>query len=203
MIIVVRHGQTEWNRVSRFQGHQDSPLTRIGEWQAETVARFVKLLRLKPIDTLISSPLGRAHHSARIIAHELGHPVESIKVDDRLLEVAFGNWEGLTREEIAERHPDELKARQNDRWRHAPPGAESYADAAARVADWLAEQDEARTILAVTHAGICRVLRHVYGGMPEADAVARTIDHLDVHLLENGNFSTMRADSGNLDDTDV
>lgn len=98
-LIVIRHGETVWNRDMRFQGHGDSPLTDRGRAQAHALG---KRLQAMPIDSLISSDLGRTRETAAIITQYTGHPIET---DPRLRERHYGVLEGLTAGEILENHP--------------------------------------------------------------------------------------------------
>src|SRR5581483_7504765 len=152
MIYLIRHGQTEFNREDRVQGRVDSPLTELGVAQARAMGeRLAALRRAEGGDwALQTSPLGRARQTAALIAEVAGlaEPV----VDERLIEVGYGEFEGFTREELDRRWPQ--FAGVNGIFGRAP-GGESYDALSARAAAWLAdaEADSARRrILAVTHA---------------------------------------------------
>jgi len=99
-LLVIRHGETIWNRQNRFQGHGDSPLTETGRAQAQALGRR---LAKTPIDSLICSDLGRAIETATIIADSTGH---GLHTDQRLRERNFGVLEGLTGEEIRAGHQE-------------------------------------------------------------------------------------------------
>jgi probable phosphoglycerate mutase len=99
-LILIRHGETEWNRDLRFQGHGDSPLTRRGRIQARAIAERVRHMA---VDTLVSSDLGRARETADLIARATGHTVQ---MDPRLRERHYGVLEGLGIKEILTQHPD-------------------------------------------------------------------------------------------------
>ena len=98
-IVVVRHGQTDWNVEMRIQGHGDSRLTGEGIAQAEAIAAR---LAEEPCDELISSDLGRAHETAKRIASRNGKP---IFLDSRLRERAFGAGEGMSYAELDRAYP--------------------------------------------------------------------------------------------------
>ena len=93
--VLVRHGQTEWNRVERFRGRKDLLLDATGLRQALAAA-----LRIKdwPVAAVYSSPLRRALETAKVIANQLDLPVEPL---DGLIDLDFGDWQGLTAEEAA------------------------------------------------------------------------------------------------------
>jgi broad specificity phosphatase PhoE len=165
MIYLVRHGQTLFNREDRVQGRVDSPLTALGEQQAAAMgARLKALIAAEGGEwTIQVSPLGRARQTAAIIAEitGLGEPA----VDERLIEVGYGVFEGLTRPEVDAGWPEFTGM--NGIFGRAP-GGETFDGIAARVADWLDETRQhaagARTI-AVTHAGVARTMRGLYLGL--------------------------------------
>jgi probable phosphoglycerate mutase len=93
-ILLARHGETDWNRELRFQGHADEPLNDTGRRQAgELAARLVG----EPITAVYASDLRRASETAEIVAHELGLPFQ---LDARLREIDVGSWQGRTREQL-------------------------------------------------------------------------------------------------------
>ena len=103
-VLLVRHGETEWNRVNRYQGWCDSPLTERGIAQAEAVGLFLSTFAGTASAELVASPIGRARHTAEIIHARLGGN-SPLRFDDRLREISLGSWEGLDRIEIAARVP--------------------------------------------------------------------------------------------------
>ena len=117
-LILVRHGETEWNMQQRFQGHLDIPLNSKGQWQARQAARA---LADQSIDHLFSSDLLRAQATARSIADTCGCAVQT---DSRLREKGFGAWEGLTYAEIMERDAEGYKRWLEDPSVYTPVGGE-------------------------------------------------------------------------------
>ncbi|EKX36767.1 hypothetical protein GUITHDRAFT_145508 [Guillardia theta CCMP2712] len=108
-ILLVRHGQTEWNVQGRYQGHMDSPLTARGRQEAQLLGKSLpKRLKEsnKMIDNVFSSDLERARDTAKIISAEIG--IDTIHTDTKLRERGFGIFEGLTREEVKSRYPEEM-----------------------------------------------------------------------------------------------
>ncbi len=148
-LILMRHGETTWNRAQRLQGHRDIPLSDAGRNQAVDAAPSVVALRP---EVIVASDLGRARETADAVAALLGLPV---RVDTRLRETSMGRWEGLTRDEVVEGW-----AREWNDWRttsaHAsPPEGESRWQVAARAAavvDELDGADVSRALL-VSHGG--------------------------------------------------
>lgn len=101
-LLLLRHGRTSWNAERRFQGQADPPLDEIGRVQAYEVATLVAALRP---DLLVSSDAARAMQTAKRVGAATGLPVQA---EVRLRERSLGHWEGLTRDEVAERYPDEF-----------------------------------------------------------------------------------------------
>jgi len=155
-LILARHGETDWNRDGRFQGHADPPLNERGREQALELA---ELLVDEPIEAVYSSDLRRAHETARIVADRQGLDVI---VDPQLRERDVGHWSGLTAEEIEERFPDQIR-----RWREgAVAVGESRESLAARIveaAHRIAAAHPDGLVLVVTHGGALRMLRHAAG----------------------------------------
>jgi broad specificity phosphatase PhoE len=154
-MLLLRHAETEWNRERRFQGWRDSPLSAAGREQAESAAR---LLTASPMAAVWASPLGRARETAAIIATPHGLPVREAEA---FKEMGFGEWEGLTRDEVQARFPGALEAWAETPHEAAWPGAESLAAVRARVIAGLAALREAHadgTVCLVSHGITCRVL---------------------------------------------
>jgi len=154
--ILVRHGQTEWNRVERFRGRADIPLNETGLAQARAAGQRVAQ-EWKPV-AVYSSPLSRAVKTAEAIAGLFGtdgqrHP--------GLVDIDFGQWQGLTPDEARTRWPQEV-----DAWYSSPqaariPGGESLDDLRQRgmsAVKELGERHQGQTIVLVGHTVINRVL---------------------------------------------
>ena len=172
MIYLLRHGETVWNTERRLQGRRDSPLTAKGIGQARGLGRLLTSLIGDPSACrIIASPLGRAWQSAVLVAHELGQPPQKIELEDRLVELAYGTWEGLSVEEIKQGHADDWRRRSADRWNQAAPGGETCAELEARVAGWLAETSDADVLVVVCHGVTSRVLRGHYCGLARAETL--------------------------------
>lgn len=150
-LIVLRHGQTDWNDAGRFQGAADIDLNDAGRAQATRAAKA--LVDAGPV-RIVASDLRRAFDTARPVAEAAGLEID---VDTRLRERAYGPWEGLTRDEIAARDPGPYK-----QWRARKPidleGVEPQGQVAERCAAGLAEAVAAAegTVVVVTHGGASR-----------------------------------------------
>ncbi|MCU1458417.1 MAG: fructose-2,6-bisphosphatase [Actinomycetia bacterium] len=140
MIVLARHGQTASNRDGRLQGHVDPPLTEHGRAQARRLAGAVGAAAV-----VRTSPLLRARETAAAIAAGIGATVE---IDERLIEVAYGEWEGLSLTEVPAEAWDQLKADPDFR----VPGGESLTEVATRVSDFMREFAGADlNVVAVSH----------------------------------------------------
>jgi broad specificity phosphatase PhoE len=159
-LLLVRHGETDWNRDGRWQGGSDTSLNELGREQARLLADQLD----GSIDVVYSSDLARARETADIVAAKLGLEV---RVDPRLRERGFGSWEGLTMPEIEERFADSHR-----RWLAGEgPGAEdaeTFEDFSTRVNDFLADvlrlhPDE--DVLVISHGGSIRVIHAQAAGL--------------------------------------
>jgi broad specificity phosphatase PhoE len=162
MIYLVRHGQTSFNAEGRFQGHNDSPLTQLGEAQARAAGHLLRELLSGESDwRIVASPLGRARRTAEIIAEITG--LDEIAFDDRLKEITLGSWDGLTRAEIDARagtvEGHALK------WWFLSPDGEAYDAFEGRLSTWLEETKTGGRVIAVSHGGAGRMLRGLYAGL--------------------------------------
>lgn len=170
-LLLVRHGETDWNRQGRFQGGIDVPLNETGREQARQVAGFLKEV---PIDFAISSPMSRPRETAELILQP--HADVPLKVMDGLREISHGQWEGKLETEIEQQFPGELH-----RWREHPaevqmPQGENLAQVWERaIAAWeglvaaaKADPAEPKVGLVVGHDATNKaILCHVAGAGPE------------------------------------
>ena len=184
MIILMRHGETFWNREGRIQGHTESDLTPLGERQARAMAGMVAdLVRRHGGDfRLVASPIGRARRTAAMVADATGLPVE---LDPRLMEIGCGEWEGRLRSEVAHVHPEIFKTRE---WFFGAPGGETYEDVTARAADWLGDlpPEPERRVIAVSHGVWGRLARGVYAGLERQATLDQDVPQDAVYRLWNG-----------------
>jgi broad specificity phosphatase PhoE len=158
-LLLVRHGETDWNRDGRWQGHSDTHLNDVGREQAARLAG-----ELDGVDVVYASDLARARETADILAAPLELPV---RVDRRLRERSFGTWEGKTRAEI-----ENDFAAAHAQWLAGDgPGAddaEPFAEFAARVKSFLDDvvgRHPEETVLVVAHGGSIRVIHALAKGL--------------------------------------
>lgn len=164
-MFLVLHGQTEWNRDGKLQGHRDSPLTDEGRRQVDAAVQILKAHLPEPRSArVVASPLGRTQATARIVAEQLG--LASFETDARLAELHLGEWEGLTRTQLREGWAERMSGGVRNSWFFRAPGGEDYDTIRARLGDWLAEQTAHDNLIAVSHGIASRVLRGLYGNLP-------------------------------------
>jgi broad specificity phosphatase PhoE len=190
-LVFLRHGETDWNAEGRLQGRQDIPLNAKGRHQAETAGRTVaKILGpagLRSADLpFLSSPLIRARHTMEIARAAMGLPILDYALEERLIELTFGEWEGLTWPEVKAREPAAASWREGDKWRFTPPNGESYAMLAERLLPWVQSID--RDVVVVSHGGVARALMAMLGGLPEERAALADIWQGRVLVFQNGTY---------------
>src|SRR5262245_50285904 len=139
-IYFVRHGETDWNAERRYQGQRDLAMNERGRAQARRNGEALRVL-LPDIARadFVASPLGRARETMEIVRGCLGLPAEGYRVDERLRELNYGNWEGVLQADLPAIDPSGLAEREKDPFRWRPSGGESYADLLVRTVDWLAD----------------------------------------------------------------
>jgi broad specificity phosphatase PhoE len=168
-LICVRHGRTAWNARKRFQGHTDVPLDDEGRAQAAALAA---LLRDERIDAAVSSDLGRAAETARLV---LGAHDVRLRLDPDWREMRFGDWEGLTWDEIVAANPSLGSGGETSVKDYTPGGGETFEELCARVARAVervaSEVADDGVALVATHAGPLHALLSVLLGDAERAAL--------------------------------
>ena len=179
--VLVRHGQTEWNRVERFRGRVDIALNETGIRQAQAAG---EILASTPVKAVFSSPLARAFRMADIIAARLGLRVEVL---EGLVDFNYGDWQGMSPEEVAAKYPDLHR-----QWLESPdkvriPGGESLDDARDRamgaVAD-LAARFPDETVLLVSHKIVCKVILLAVLGLDNSRLWQVEQDNAAINIFE-------------------
>lgn len=181
-ILLVRHGETEWNLQRRYQGLWDSPLTKNGIAQARAIGAFASEL---PVSMIVASPLERARRTAELIREHLPDTVE-LRLDDRLKELSVGSWDGLTYQEIAGRELGVFDGDGRFEWYFRSPDGERYDAFAGRLADWLHDWGGRGALLVVTHGIVTRVLRGLYAGLPRSVALTLSVRQDRIYRLGGG-----------------
>jgi probable phosphoglycerate mutase len=180
---LLRHGQTEHTPERRYSGRNDLPLSRTGRAEAEAAAARAGHLG---VDAVVASPLRRTRETAEIVAASLGVPVE---LDDDLVELDFGDLEGLTLDEALTKHPLAVRRFTSDVTVKAP-GGESIADVSARVARArrrILDRHAGRTVLVVSH--VTPIKLFLAAGLDVGDEIVHRI-FLDACCLSTVTWSS-------------
>ncbi len=164
---VVRHGESTWNVLGRYQGQADVPLSREGRLQAAILA---ERLTAQPFAAVYSSDLSRALETAQIVAERLdGPPV--VTLDTGLREIDVGLLSGKDTPQLRLEHADYLEALRADPWETRRPGGESMKDLYARAGasfHAMRERHRGQRVLVFTHGGVVRVaVGLALGGVPQ------------------------------------
>lgn len=168
-LLLIRHGETDWNREGRLQGGQDIPLNDLGRRQAaEAAERLRKLAPGFAALDYIGSPMHRARETMDILRAELALAPGAYRIDDRLKELTFGSWEGFTWRDIRKAEREQAQLRERDKWSFVPPGGESYGMLAQRVRPVLEELQ--RETVIVSHGGVARAILALVGAVPPQKA---------------------------------
>lgn len=180
-LIIVRHGESEWNRIGRYQGQLDAPLSAVGLRQAEALA---DRLRQEPIDAIFTSPLQRAAKTAGAIA--CYHPDAPLDLAPALIEIHHGDWQGLLADEVIARYGDGLREWRAHPTRSQMPNGESFTNILKRVLDfkeWLCREFGDRNVLVSTHDVVVKIL--------VADALGMNMDRINRIWVTNASISVV------------
>lgn len=182
MIYLIRHGQTEYNLIRRYQGGLDSPLTALGRRQAQAIG--LELGRRLPAETPFAvSPLGRTRATADLI-REAGGFNGPMAVDDRLREITLGEWDGRTAVEIEAAWPGLRESGPRHEWLFRAPGGETFESITGRLGDWLREALEGpRPLIVVSHGVSGAVLRGLHARLPRAEMLSLDVPQDAVFVL--------------------
>lgn len=180
-LIIVRHGESEWNRIGRYQGQGDAPLSDLGLRQAEALA-----LRLadEPLDAIFTSALQRAAKTAEAIARY--HRDTPLEQSPALLEIHHGDWQGLLADEVIERYGEGLREWREHPTRAQMPNGESFSNILKRVLDfkeYLCAAYSGRNVLISTHDVVVKIL--------VADALGMNMDRINRIWVTNASISVI------------
>jgi broad specificity phosphatase PhoE len=189
VIYYIRHGLTDWNAQHRLQGRHDVALNKEGRAQAVRCGEIVRDLLLRDGRSAedlayVSSPLIRASETMELMRETLGLPRDGYAVDARLVEIDFGDWEGLTYRDVLARDKDVVAKRESDKWGFKPPNGESYVEVTARVGAWY--QTVRRDTVVAAHGGTARALVAHLAIAPPQEATHFAIDQGVVYVFAAG-----------------
>ncbi len=185
-LVLIRHGQTDWNIAGRWQGHADIPLNARGHEQA---ARVAAALASEGITAIYSSDLRRARQTARTLGKATGL---NVHVDKRLREIHQGEWQGLEIGEIRARYRDAYERTTNDPAAFAPPGGETLAQLRDRLVAALqaiCRRHPGQCVAVVSHGFAVAVIRAHFSGMPLQNAWELIPENEQWHVLTVPNHS--------------
>ena len=192
VLYYVRHGETDFNRQGRLQGRRDTVLNANGRQQAAECGVLLRDLfardHRRPQDfKYVASPLKRARETMEIVRATLGLQPHDYEVDARLIEIAYGEWEGLTLQEIETQNASVLSARERDKWDFAPPGGESYRELADRIGKWYGSLTADSVVAA--HGGGVRALMAILNIVSEEQATRAQIEQGVIYVFADGKMS--------------
>jgi len=192
ILYYVRHGETDFNVEGRLQGRLDTILNARGKLQAKESGDLLSELfardgRRAADLAYVASPMQRARDTMEILRGPLGLAPQPYATDSRLMEISYGDWEGLTLPEIEARTPGLLAQREHDKWDFAPPGGESYRELAVRVSDWYASLEQDTVVAA--HGGGVRALMALFNVLPKEEATHAQIAQGVVYVFADGTMT--------------
>ena len=185
LIYYIRHGQTDWNAEFRFQGQRDIPLNAKGENQADENGRKMRELigSGEGLD-FISSPLGRARETMERVRIKMGLPRQGYQLDERLLEISYGDLEGTTLGELKANNNPLHRYRKANAWRFQPNNGESHELVLGRVSKWHASLKGDCVVAA--HGAIGRVVRYYLLGLDEQEAARFAFPQDKICMIRKG-----------------
>ncbi len=181
-VILVRHGETEFNRTDRFRGRVDVPLNETGLWQAEMAARAIR--ERYHASAVYSSPLSRAMKTAEPIAREAGLVARPLP---GLLEFSYGDWDGKSYEEVAREYPEQYRLYLTEPQRAEIPGGENLGDFRRRVAAAVEQAISSHpdeTIVLVAHRLVCRMMVCYLLDLEDEKLPRLEVDNASISLFE-------------------
>lgn len=184
-LIIIRHGESLWNREGRYQGQADAPLSELGVRQADALA---ERLRNEPLHAIFTSPLQRAARTAAAVARY--HPHLTVETAPALLEINHGDWQGLLVDEVIERYGDGLREWREHPTRAQMPGGESFSNILKRVLDFkesLLHNFSERNVLISTHDVVVKIL--------VANALGMDMDRINRIWVTNASISAIEYGS--------
>ena len=192
-LYILRHGETEWNRDGRCQGHLDAPLTDLGHEQARVQGQILRAQVLPgyPDIQIHVSPLGRTRTTWGVAAAAAGLSKHPITIEPRLAEVHMGLWQGRLRADFL---AEDTRARALPNLFEvslAAPGGEGFEALKMRVTDYLAGLTQ--PTICVTHGITSLLLRGLVRGLTRAEMAGQGHDQGMVYRLKNGSEEKMRA----------
>ncbi len=202
-LYLIRHGETEWNAVKRFQGWTDIELSERGLAQAEFLGERFKKIH---IDELYSSPLKRAVKTAEPISKATGVDIKTI---EHFKEINFGEWEGKTRDELYELYGHKFEEFLSRPEEHTFPGDGSFKAVTERIKiglDKIIHGRDNLNIAIVSHGGIIRLTIKYLLDIQQDLYNSTWIDNTSIsllHIRKNGNLLRVLNDVSHIPDNGI
>jgi len=181
----VRHGETPWNSEGRALGQSDPPLSELGVRQSELLARRLQGVAF---DDVYASDLARARYTAR-----LALPAAEVKLEPRLREIHFGDWEGKRWEALEGEDRTALETWRKNPYYERAPGGESYEDLLGRVSLWLPELPASGRVAVFAHGGTIRCALYAFTGLPKDAAWRFQVDTASITRIRLGDSAVLEA----------
>ena len=187
-LILVRHGESEWNRAGRIQGQVNSPLTDLGINQAKATRDYLSGILLNQQLEIYTSPLDRALQTAEIIAQGIDYPSRKIIIEERLKDFNLGEISGTFGwDKVAEIFPEQAQLRLQDPMRFHPSGGESGAEFEARLRSLLEDlMDDGTLKLMVSHGIVNKFIRGILKNLSGKEMVELGESQNTIYRLEQG-----------------
>lgn len=187
-LILVRHGESEWNRAGRIQGQVNSPLTDLGINQAKATRDYLSGILLNQQLEIYTSPLDRALQTAEIIAQGIDYPSRKIIIEERLNDFKLGEISGTFGwNKVAEIFPEQAQLRLQDPMRFCPSGGESGAEFEARLRSLLEDlMDDGTLKLMVSHGIVNKFIRGILKNLSGKEMVELGESQNTIYRLEQG-----------------
>ena len=198
-LILVRHGESEWNRAGRIQGQVNSPLTDLGISQARAISDYLSGIFLNQELEIYSSPLERAIQTAQIIAKGIDHLSSEVIIEERLNDFNLGEISGTYGwDKVAEIFPEQAQLRLQDPMRFHPSGGESGAEFEARLRSLMEElKGDDTTKLLVSHGIVNKFIRGIYKNISGKEMINLGESQNTIYCLEHGDETEIKIPPSN------
>lgn len=198
-LILVRHGESEWNRAGRIQGQVNSPLTDLGISQARAISDYLSGIFLNQELEIYSSPLERAIQTAQIIVKGIDHLSSEVIIEERLNDFNLGEISGTYGwDKVAEIFPQQAQLRLQDPMRFHPSGGESGAEFEARLRSLMEElEGEDTTKLLVSHGIVNKFIRGIYKNISGKEMINLGESQNTIYCLEHGDETEINIPPSN------
>ena len=198
-LILVRHGESEWNRAGRIQGQVNSPLTDLGISQARAISDYLSGIFLNQELEIYSSPLERAIQTAQIIVKGIDHLSSEVIIEERLNDFNLGEISGTYGwDKVAEIFPQQAQLRLQDPMRFHPSGGESGAEFEARLRSLMEElEGDDTTKLLVSHGIVNKFIRGIYKNISGKEMINLGESQNTIYCLEHGDETEIKIPPSN------